>query len=272
MIPWDLKPANDNSEGRSETPVRVAAVCYLNTLPLVWGMLHGPHRGRAQLSFVTPAECADLLAAGQADVGIVPVVEIQRLGLAALPGVCIASRGPVRSILLASKLPPGRIRTLAADAGSRTSTMLARLVLAERFGAEPELIPMAPELPAMLARADAALLIGDAALRFDPAGFPGEVLDLGAEWTEWTGKPMVFALWAARSGFESGGLAGMFQASAAFGAARIDEIARAEAPPRGVPQELALAYLKHHIRYHFGNEEREGMELFLEMARRTVAV
>ncbi len=262
----------DNPEGRPRTAVRIAAVRYLNTLPLAWGMLHGPQQGRCELAFVTPAECAELLAAGEADAGIVPVVEVQRLGAEILPGVCIASRGPVRSILLVSKGPFSRIRTLAADEGSRTSTLLARLVLAERFGTEPEVVPMAPDLPAMLAKADSALLIGDAALRFDPSGFPGEVLDLGAEWTRWTGRPMVFAVWAARPGLDLEGLAGMLQASAEFGLGRIDEIVRAEAPPRRIPEELALAYLKHHIRYHFGKEEREGMELFLEMAKRAVAV
>ncbi len=201
-----------------------------------------------------------------------PVVEIQRLGAKALPGVCIASRGPVRSILLVSKAPLSRIRTLAADEGSRTSTLLARLILAERFGAEPEVIPMAPELPAMLGRADAALLIGDAALRFDPSGFPGEVLDLGAEWTRWTGKPMVFAVWAARPELDLPGLSEMLQASVEFGRGRIEEIVRAEAPRRKIPEGLARTYLNDHIRFTLGEEEREGMALFLDLVRRAVAV
>src|SRR5579863_2832842 len=140
---------------------RVCAVSYLNTAPLVWGMLHGRQRGAFDLEFRLPSECADRLADGRTEVGLVPVMEMARQGLEALPGVGIACRGAVRSILLISKAPFGRIRTLAADSGSRTSVELARIVLERRYGARPEVRKESPDWEAMLKDNDAALVIGD---------------------------------------------------------------------------------------------------------------
>jgi len=250
----------------------VAAVRYLNTVPLVWGMLHGAERGRFDLRFCTPAVCADSLESGDADIGIVPAIELRRLALDVIPGASIASRGPVRSILLISKCPPERIRTLAADSSSRTSVALARVLLAERFGNRPRFLSMAPNLEAMLQVADAALIIGDPALHIDPARRDYHVLDLGAEWTAWTGKPMVFAVWAARRGLSRGDLETAFRASAAFGRRNIEAIVRAEAPPRGIAEGLARDYLNHHVDFDFGEDERAGLDLFLEYAHREVAV
>ncbi len=146
-----------------------------------------------------PSVCADQLASGEADIGIVPVIEMARQKLAYFRETGIASHGPVRSILLVSKVPFGKIRTLATDSGSRTSVMLSRIILAEKYGVEPQVISHPPDLAAMLGEADAALLIGDAALRIDPATLPFETLDLGEQWTNLTGLPMVFAVWAGRA-------------------------------------------------------------------------
>src|SRR5258707_13073922 len=157
-------------------PPKVCAVSYLNTVPLVWGMLHGPERGVFDLRFALPSDCADQLASGAADIGIVPVIEMARQGLEYYRGTGIACHGPVRSILLVSKVPFRAIRTLATDSGSRTSVMLSRVILAERFGAEPSVVSRPPDLAAMLGEADAALLIGDAALAVDPATLPFETL------------------------------------------------------------------------------------------------
>ena len=159
--------------------LKVCAVSYLNTVPLVWGMLHGRQKGLFDLLFRVPAECADLLAAREVDVGILPCFELLRQDLGTVPGVGIACRGPVRSILLISKCPLGQIRTLAGDSSSRTSVALARILLERRYGAVPRVIPFAPDLTAMLDAADAALVIGDPALRIDPAGLPYEVEGLG---------------------------------------------------------------------------------------------
>lgn len=231
-------------------------------------MQHGPQRGRFDLSYCTPAQCADRLENRHADIGIVPVVELQRLGLDTIPGTCIASRGPVRSILLVSRTPLPEIRTLAADTSSRTSVALARIILSERHGVEPEFLPAAPDLDAMLAEADAALIIGDPALRVDPAALPHKVCDLGEEWTTWTGLPMVFAVWGAAGPFAE--LEPDFRGSARHGLDHLDEIIRIEAPRRGIPEALARDYLTRHITYDLGEDERKGMALFLEYATRGV--
>ena len=176
---------------------RVCAVSYLNTVPLIWGLEHSPAlRGFFDMRYELPSLCADLVARGEADIGILPVMEMARQKLEYFPGTGIACRGPVRSILLISKVPFAEIRTLAADAGSRTSVMLARVILAERHGAEPKVFAQPADLVPMLETADAALIIGDAALHLDPASLPFASLDLGAEWVSMTGLPMVFAVWS----------------------------------------------------------------------------
>ena len=166
-------------------------------------MLHGPQQGLFDLDFRIPSGCADDMAAGAADIGLIPSFELTRQDLEVIPGPGIACRGPVRSILLISSRPAPEIRTLAADSSSRTSAELVRIVLERRFGAAPESISHPPDLEAMLRIADAALIIGDPALRIDPARLPYHVYDLGGEWVEMTGLPMVFAVWAGRQGVVS---------------------------------------------------------------------
>lgn len=177
-----------SSSSEGDLP-RVSAVSYLNTLPLVWGFLHGPQQGAVELSFSVPAVCADKLASGDADFGIVPCAELPRLNAVPLRDVGIACRGPVRSILLVSKVPPASIRKLAADSSSRTSVRLTRIVLEQKYGCRPEVTRAAPDLDRMLADADAALIIGDPALRLDPSTLPYRSLDLGQEWVEMTDLP-----------------------------------------------------------------------------------
>ena len=248
------------------TKPRVCAVSYLNTQPLVWGMLHGAERNRFKLDFALPSECADRLGNGTADIGIVPCAELPRLGLAIIRGTGIACHGPVRSILLISRVPPERIRTLATDSSSRTSVMLARILLAKRFGAEPVLISMAPDLPSMLEAADAALIIGDPALHLDPASIPFHVMDLGTEWLELTGLPMVFAVWAGTPSVVVPELEQIFKASCRFGLQHLREIAASEGPARGIAKPLALEYFEKNIVFELGEREYRGLDLFLQYA------
>jgi chorismate dehydratase len=245
----------------------VCAVSFLNTVPLVWGMLHGEERERFSLDFCLPSQCADRLAAGAADIGIVPSIEVERLGLQVIPGAGIACRGPVRSILLVAKVAPERIRTLAADSSSRSSVMLSRLVLARRYGVRPALVSMPPHLPSMLEAADAALLIGDPALRLDYHALPLATYDLGAEWMDLSGLPMVFAVWARRPEVPPDGLADAFLSSCRFGREHIDDIVRAEAEPRRIAPSLAREYLARHIVLELGEREYEGMRRFLAWSR-----
>jgi len=251
----------------------VCAVSYLNTIPLVWGMLHGSAadgRDVFDLSFALPSECADRLASGEADIGIVPVIEMARQKLDYFQGTGIASRGPVRSILLVSKVPFREIRTLATDSGSRTSVMLARVILAENYGVEPRTFSRHADLAPMLGEADAALLIGDAALRVDPATLPFETLDLGEAWTRTTGLPMVFAVWAGAKGLVAGEnhqrYSDAFSASCRYGLARMEEIVARESATRAFPEELVRRYLTRHIVFELGPRDYKGMELYLKHA------
>jgi predicted solute-binding protein len=242
-------------------------VSFLNTVPLVWGMLHGPQRDCFELEFQVPSVCADELAAGTADIGIVPAIELLRQDLDVIPGTCIACSGAVRSILLISKCPPGEVRTLAADTNSRTSVQLARIVLARRFGAEPELIPHPPDLGPMLEAADAAIVIGDPALRIDPAALPHRVFDLGVEWLDMTGLPMVFAVWGACKGIVTPAVEQAFLDSYRYGREHMEEIIATESAPRGMAPQLVREYLARNVTFELGERERAGMNEFLRLAR-----
>ncbi len=254
-------------ESRVSSKPRVCAVSYLNTLPLVWGMLHGPQRECFDLEFGLPSECADRLASGAADIGLAPSIEMARQGMEFVPGTGIACHGAVRSILLVTKVPLEKIRTLAADTSSRTSVALARIILSRRYGAAPRMAPHAPDLPAMLEAADAALIIGDPALRVDPAQLPMAVYDLGAEWAEMTSLPMVFAVWSGRKEANPAGMEAAFVESCRFGRARIEEIARREGPARSMSEALAQDYLERNIVNELGEREYEGLRLFIRYAR-----
>jgi len=227
-------------------------------------MQHGPQAGLFDLAFSSPAECARRFASGEADIGIIPSFELPLAPVEIIPGIGIASRGPVRSILLISRLPLEQVRTLAADQGSRTSVALARWILEQRYGAVPEILSRPPELDSMLREAGAALIIGDPALRIEPPLAGLRVCDLGEEWTEMTGLPMVFAVWAGRPGAISPEVSAAFQASWRFGRERLEEIARGEAGRRRIPPELALRYLTQHIRFELGAEEYQGLERYLQ--------
>lgn len=240
---------------------------YLNTIPLVWGMLHGQQRGQFDLDFRIPSGCADQMATGEADIGIVPSFELTRQDLEIIPGTGIACHQAVRSILLISSRPAGEIRTLAADSSSRTSVQLARIVLERKFGARVETTPHPPDLEAMLQNADAALIIGDPALRIEPAALPYRVYDLGAEWVEMTGLPMVFAVWAARRGVVTEEVAAAFRESCAFGRANLDAIMQSESARRGFAPELVRQYLERHIVHELGGRDYEGLKRFLAYAR-----
>jgi chorismate dehydratase len=245
---------------------RVCAVSYLNTVPLVWGIEHGAQRNIFELNYALPSECADQLASGDADIGIVPVIEIARQKLDYFRSTGIACRGAVRSILLVSKVPIREIKTLATDMGSRTSVMLARIILAEKYSVIPKLISRRAELAPMLGEADAALVIGDPALHLDPATLPFETLDLGLEWTQLTGLPMVFALWAGRKEVMQPVFEKAFLDSCLEGLAHMDEIVRDQSAVRGVTPQVAHEYLTRHIVFELNDRDHEGLNFYLQQA------
>lgn len=230
-------------------------------------MLHGEQRRQVHLTFSIPSECARQVECGQIDVGLVPVAEIARQNLMIVADVGIACFGHVRSILLISRVPWRNVQTLAADASSRTSVQLARVILAERFGVTPLVVEHEPVLEDMLSRADAALVIGDPALRLDPAALRYQCLDLGEEWKALTGLPMVFAAWASKQAQPA--MHAIATRSYECGQSRLEEIIAVEHSSRGVSRELADAYLRRHIRFPLGAKELEGLSTFLELAQVT---
>lgn len=229
-------------------------------------MKEGPQAEAVDLRFAIPAVCAEVIERDEADVGLVPVAEIARQGLEIVPGVGICCEGAVRSILLVSRVPIGSISELAVDASSRTSVQLARVILRERYGAEPRMISRPPVLNEMLTDADAALLIGDSALLVDPAKTGFECLDLGDEWHRLTGLPMVFAAWAGKAGRDVARLESTLVGSYEYGRAHLSEIVEREHEQRGVTRALAEKYLSSHIHFQLGPKERQGLQAFLSLA------
>ena len=229
-------------------------------------MLHGPESRQVNLTFSVPSECAEQVESGQIDIGLVPVAEIARQALEILPGLGIAALGPVRSILLFSKVPWHQIRTLEADSSSRTSVELARVILRERFGVEPEIRRHAPALGPMMDCADSALIIGDPALLIDPLNQPYAWLDLSDEWHRLTNLPFVFAAWAGKTGIDIERLARITAGSWRFGRDRIDVIIESEYARRGVTEQIAREYLTRHIRFELGSAEYKGLDQFLALA------
>ena len=271
--------------------VRISIVEYLNTAPLVWGFTNGPLRGRYDLSFTVPSLCAEALRSGQADVAIIPAIEYQRMeGVVALPGMAIAAKGEVRSIVVIAKKPIGQARRVALDRSSRSSTALVRLLCAGRWGISPEFIEMEPDPAAMLSQADAALLIGDPALRVAlkaealmsklPSdeiccgGDPGDqpvpgvdtlfLYDVAYQWREMTGRPCVLALWVARREAATPEVVADFLASRDYGIARIAEIAEGAAQQLGLPAVALERYLRENIDFSLDAENRAGLELYFE--------
>src|SRR5678815_1131931 len=231
---------------------RLASVSYLNALPLTWGLSHGSFRGRYDLKMVPPFECARLLNDGLVDVALVPSVEFARVpGLVPVPGTGVTSRNEVRSVLLISRCDPDSIRSLAVDLNSRTSVALSRLILLHRYHCRPRIEAMPPEFESMLDRHDAALLIGDAALRasVDPSlRSRFQVLDLAREWNLMTGMPFVFAFWACRPVVNVSEMRSVLNRSLDEGLMNIDRIATLEAAGSGLPMDTIASVSYTHLR------------------------
>jgi chorismate dehydratase len=262
------------------TAVRLGAVGYLNARPLVVGLDALP---RFNLRFDLPSECARLLAADEIDLGLVPSIEYLRdTSYRVVPGVAIASNGPVLSVALYTTRPIRDVRSILMDTSSRTSVALVRVLCARLFKIAPAIETHAPDLEAMLSRADAALVIGDRALLAQPqpaalapwTGGPGplaqpgevEKLDLGEAWSSMTGLPFVWAFWVGRAGAVRPDDITALQAARDSGVARADQVAREYFRSAPEHRELGARYLRNNIKYYLGAEERAGLELFYRYA------
>jgi chorismate dehydratase len=257
--------------------LRISAISYLNTAPLMWDFEHSDTGSEFDISYTLPSACARALEAGTADIGLIPAAAYAQVpGLMALPGVAIASRQPVRSILLVSRVPVDQIRTVALDTSSMTSVALTKILFEKWLGGGRTFAPMAPDIEKMLARHDAGLMIGDPALQIDRSRYL--TLDLAEEWIRYTGKPFVFAFWAVRrqalpedalrEASSSQDLAAVFQQSRDHGLApaSLDQIAREWAPRLGIGEAGVRSYLTENIYYHLDPPCLEGLQLFYRYA------
>jgi chorismate dehydratase len=245
-------------------PIRIGAVSYLNTRPLVVSLPSLAPQARIEVD--VPSRLADRLRQGDLDVATIPSIEFFRLpGATIVSDACVACDGPVKSVKLYGRRPAEEIRCLALDEGSRTSAAMSRILLKERFGVEPQLRALPIGASPDDVDADAVLLIGDRAMLAPPGRFEF-VWDLGEEWSRWTGLPFVFSMWVARPGVNLQGLDKSLAAARDDGEKRFEEIARAESPALGVPESECLVYLRDHLVFHFGPRQRRGLETFGRLA------
>lgn len=246
-------------------PLRVSFIEFLNAVPLGWGFLEGRHAGILDVSFDVPSECARRLAAGEADVGLIPVIECCRIpGLRVLPDICIASRKEVKSVLFVSKVPLSQVSRLAVDRSSRTSVALLKIILERFHGRGPiEYVVEDPEPEKMLERYDGALLIGNAAMQL-PGGSL-DVYDLAAEWFRFTGLPFVFAVWAVRPGVTLGDRLRLFYESREWGLRSMEAISRLYAGSLGMELTKMREYLLN-LNYVLDGSSRRGLMAFLDLA------
>jgi len=275
------------------TKLRISIVQYLNTAPLVWGFTNGPLHGKYDLSFTVPSQCAEDLRCGRADVAIIPAIEYQRIDdLVVLPDMSIASKKQVRSLLLISKKPVREIRSLALDRSSRSTQALTRILCAEKWAIAPNFIEAAPNLTEMLTQSDAALLIGDPALRISlgiekesQPGAEGEticpasvlgitssellyVYDVVGEWRSLTGLPAVLAVWAARRDVATSDVTADFVDSRDFGLAHISEISFDAARELELPAPALESYLRRNIDFSLDAENLRGLNSYYEYSAR----
>jgi chorismate dehydratase len=244
------------------TDLRIGAVSYLNTKPLVHGLAE--LLPEAEIVFDYPSRLADALAVGDLDIALVPVAETwSHPQWSLVSDACIACRGPVLSVKLLFRVSPGKVRTLALDEGSRTSAVLSQILLKELAGVTPRIsnLPLGCE-PAEVS-ADAVLVIGDRAIRCREKDFV-EVWDLGDKWCRATELPFVFAAWFARPGVDTEQAAIALASARNRGCEQVAAIAREQAGVMQLPLELVEEYLTKNLHFCLGSRERRGLELFHE--------
>ena len=267
-------------------PPRISASSYSNTAPLVWSFLYGSNHGKIEIILDNaPARSAELLAQGRVDAALVPVIASQSIpNVKLIPGVCVGARERVRSVCLVTR---GRdlqdVRSVSLDTSSRTSVVLAKIIFREFLGFEPDWRPAAPDIDAMLAESDAALLIGDPALALskdegggmkdetersisssslEPSAF--RIFDLAQLWRRFTGLGFVFAMWmTTRESCEID-----FALARDEGLDHVHEIAANYAPQTGLSIDALTEYLSDNISYSVDESMQRGLELYLDLAYR----
>jgi len=247
---------------------RIAASSYLNTAPLIWSFLYGSKRDAVELfTHKAPSRCAEMLQAGEVDAALVPVIEYQRIpGISIIPNVCVGSRTAVRSVVIASKQNNlKKVKSVALDDSSRTSVALVKIIFREFLGFEPEWQTSPPDLRSMLEHHDAALIIGDPAMKI-----PREkvrVFDLATLWRDFTGLGFVFAMWMARANAAEAVRAVDFVAARDEGLANLDQIAARQQDQTLTPAEIR-DYLTRNIAFQMDEDMMKGLQLYFDLARK----
>jgi chorismate dehydratase len=251
---------------RRSSSICLGAVSYLNARPLIFTLPRLLPEAEIVVDF--PSRLADGLAEGRFDAALVPSIEyLRQPGLRIASDVAIACDGPVRSVKLYGRVPVERVETLALDEGSRTSAVLAQILLRERFHAKPCLLRLPLDSRPADSPADAVVVIGDRGM-LPPDEDLAFTWDLGEEWSRWTGLPFVFALWAARPQARESRIDWALAAARDEGLARLPEIARLASPEVGIPEADCLSYLRDNLEFHLGPRQREGLERFYQLAKR----
>lgn len=246
------------------TALRLGAVSYLNTKPLVYGLDAYPDQ--FDVRFDVPAKCAELLHENKVDLGLIPAIEYLRGDYAIVPGVSIASFGDVATVAVFTRKPIDQVESIAVDLSSRTSVALTGVLCARRWGIMPKFTPAEPDLDKMLQKADAALVIGDPAFEIDPAEHDVTKIDLGGEWKALTGLPFVYAMWVGRPGVASPYHCRLLREARERGEANLETIAREAGGGDARLEQRALTYLRDNLRYGLGEAEQAGLRRFHELA------
>ncbi|MBI4468171.1 MAG: menaquinone biosynthesis protein [Acidobacteria bacterium] len=248
---------------------RIAASTYLNSFPLCYSFLYGAQRDRCEfVGDISPARCAELLKSGAVDAALIPSIEYQRIpDLELVPGIAVASRDDVRSVVLLSHHPLAEARLVALDPKSRTSVVLTRILFHRFLQQDVEFRDALPDLEQTLEEADAVLLIGDPALR--KAAHPGRlrVYDLARLWKNHTGFPFAFAFWAKRRSALERLNAIDFRSARAEGLAALDRILPERARELELDVDYLRAYLTDGITYDLTPEHLRSLDLFYSLAR-----
>jgi len=249
-------------------PIKISLVHFLNSAPLGWGFLHGPYKEGFEVIPSAPSVCADQLAKGEADIGLIPSIEYQRIpDLAIIPGISISSFEKVRSLLLIKPKGKKEIRSVALDTSSRTTAALTKILLNETRGLQPEFVPHPPDPEKMLSLCDAALLIGDAALQVNPEDY--DTIDLVEEWNRWQKKPFVCAVWACRKDVKfPPNIVEIFHAVKEWGLKRFPEISGSYAKSLNLSITFLEDYLKRNINFDLSPEHIEGLLEFHRLAEK----
>lgn len=256
--------------------IRISAVSYLNSLPFVYGLKHSPLAKDCDISLDTPSVCADKLISGKVDIGLIPIAAIQQVPHAKIiSDYCIGSNGEVRTVCLYSEVPLDKIKTILLDYQSRTSVLLAKILVLEYWKINPEFVDAKKGFEKKIKGTTAGVVIGDRTFSLTPSPSPfGEGLgvrlayDLSEQWKEFTGLPFVFACWVTNKKL-SATFVSEFNNALENGLNNIDKTLK-EFPPSVISKAAAKKYLTENINYDFDSEKKKAMKLFNKLSQKII--